>query len=441
MRVAVVGLWHLGCVTAACLSASGHDVIGVDTDEGTIAALRDGRAPLFEPGLDDLIAANLSTGRLAFSKDAAAVAGSEVVWITCDTPVDDDDRADVGSVVSRVVGLFPHLSDQTLVLISSQLPVGTTARFDELYAASGHAARVHFAYSPENLRLGKALNVFRQPDRVVVGLRHDADRARVSDLLAPITNRIEWMSIESAEMTKHALNAFLATSVAFANEIGALCEVTGADAKEVERGLKSESRIGSRAYLSPGAAFAGGTLARDLRFLAEQGATHHRPTLLLSAVRASNESHRHWAERRLLQELGDLRGQMIAVWGLTYKPGTDTLRRSSSVELCRALHGHGAMVRAHDPAVHVLPGDLAASIALAPTALDAVAGASALVVATEWPDYKLVNVDAVVRAMANPRVLDASRFLAASLGRDARVHYATVGAATSKMSSEVISGK
>jgi UDPglucose 6-dehydrogenase len=269
--------------------------------------------------------------------------------------------------------------------------------------------------------------VFRQPDRVVVGVRQQADRAKVSALLGPFTDQVEWMSVESAEMTKHALNAFLAMSVAFANEVGALCEVTGADAKEVERGLKSESRIGRRAYLAPGAAFAGGTLARDLQFLAEQGVRHHRPTLLLSAVRDSNEGHRLWAERRLQLELGELRGRTIAVWGLTYKPGTDTLRRSSSVTLCRRLSEAGARVRAHDPAVHALPADLQSCIELVSSPLDAVAGASALVVATEWPDYRAVAVEAVVRAMAEPCVVDAGRFLAASLGADSRVRYATVG--------------
>ena len=427
MKVGVVGLWHLGCVTAASLTAGGHDVAAVDFDADTIGRLRDGHAPVFEPGLDDAIAAGVKAGRLAFTVDPSGVSDCDVVWMTYDTPVDEDDRADVEFVVEQAARVFPAVRDGALVLVSSQLPVGTTARLERMFLAARPDAGVSFGYSPENLRLGKALAAFQQPDRVVVGLRHETDRPRVSALLAPFTDRVEWTSVESAEMTKHALNAFLATSVAFANEVATLCEVTGADAKEVERGLKSESRIGPGAYLSPGAAFAGGTLARDLVFLTELGERHQRPARLLSAARESNEAHKQWAAQRLRLELGELRGHRIAVWGLTYTPGTDTLRRSSAVELCRRLCEQGATVSVHDPAVKALPPDLTGRIELAPTALDALAGASALVVATGWPDYRSVDPSHVVAAMQRPCVLDASRFLAASLGRDPRIRYMTVG--------------
>lgn len=430
MNVAVVGLWHLGCVTAASLAVAGHDVIGIDFDAGTIGGLRDGRAPVFEPGLDDAIGVGAKAGRLTFTDDPAAVSDRDIVWVTYDTPVDDDDRADVEFVVAQVARVFSAVKDGALILASSQMPVGTIARLEQMFASARPGVRVSFGYSPENLRLGKALSVFQQPDRVVVGLRHDADRPRVVELLAPFTNRIEWMSVESAEMTKHALNAFLATCVAFANEIATLCEVTGADAKEVERGLKSESRIGPGAYLGPGGAFAGGTLARDLVFLSGLAEQHCRPARLLTSARESNDAHKQWAAHRLSLELGDLRGRRIAVWGLTYKPGTDTLRRSSAVELCRRLHDQGARVSAHDPAVKSLPPDLAEWIELAPTALDAVKGASALVVATPWPDYRAIDASQFVAAIApieQPCVLDASRFLAASLGSDPRVRYVTVG--------------
>lgn len=426
MNVAVVGLWHLGSVTAASLAVGGHDVVGVDFDADTIRGLRSGKAPVFEPGLDDAIATSMAAGRLSFSDDPTAVAACEIVWVTYDTPVDDDDRADVDFVVAQVGRVLPLLGDGALVLVSSQMPVGSIARLEQLLATIRPGARVTFGYSPENLRLGKALAVFQQPDRVVVGLRDDGDRARVVALLAPFTSRIEWMSVESAEMTKHALNAFLATCVTFANEIAMLCEVTGADAKEVERGLKSESRIGPGAYLGPGAAFAGGTLARDLMFLSQLAEQHQRPARLLAAARTSNDAHKQWAAQRLKLELGDLRGRRIAVWGLTYKPGTNTLRRSSAVELCKRLHDEGATVSAHDPAVTELPPDLS-WLQLAPTALDAAKGASALVVATPWPDYRNITAAQLVDVIDQPVVLDAARFLAVSLGADPRVRYVTVG--------------
>lgn len=415
MNVTVVGLWHLGSVTAACLAAAGHSVVGLDFDERTVQRLQAGQPPVSEPGLDAL----LKSPNLSFTTNIAeAVGDAHVVWITYDTPVDEDDRADVEFVVERATQLFPHLRDGTLVIVSSQLPVGTVRRLEE----ACRNKTVSFACSPENLRLGKAIEVFTKPDRVIVGVRGEADRARISELFRPFTDRIEWMSVESAEMTKHALNAFLATSVAFINEIAALCERVGADAKEVERGLKSETRIGPRAYLSPGGAFAGGTLARDIQFLTKVGAQHHVPTHLLASVKTSNDAHRQWVRRTLEALLGSLAGKTIAVWGLTYKPGTDTLRRSSAVELCQWLAQQGARVRAHDPAIKILPVELAKIIELAPSPADAVSGTAALVVATPWPDYLAVKV-------APPIVVDPNRFLAKTLGNNPRVRYAAVGKA------------
>ena len=198
-------------------------------------------------------------------------------------------------------------------------------------AALRPGARIEFAYSPENLRLGHAIEAFTKPDRIVIGTRGTHSRPRLAALFAPFSDRIEWMSVESAEMTKHALNAFLAASVAFINEIAAISERVGADAAEIARGLKTDARIGPRAYLSPGAAFAGGTLARDVIFLSRRGAELGVPLHLIPSVRESNEAHREWALRRLESVLGSVKGKTVAVWGLTYKPGTDTLRRSGSV--------------------------------------------------------------------------------------------------------------
>jgi UDPglucose 6-dehydrogenase len=431
VNVCVVGLWHLGTVTAACLAASGdHHVTGLDFDPSVIAYLSTGTPPLFEPGLEALVQSALASGHLAFTTDVAtAIQNADVVWIAYDTPVDDDDRMDVEFVVERTARLFSHLADNQLVLISSQVPVGTTHRIERMFASEAPSRTVTFGYSPENLRLGKAIDAFTHPDRIVIGVRTEADRVKASRLLRPFSDHIEWMSVESAEMTKHALNAFLASSITFINEIAALCERVGADATEVESGLKSEARIGPKAYLSAGGAFAGGTLARDVVFLSHLGEIHGVPTHMLSSIKASNDAHRHWAERRLSEVLGDVAESTVAVWGLTYKPGTDTLRRSSAVELCEWLRTRGAAVRAHDPAVRNLPRELSAYVQLADSALDAADGASALVVATPWPEYRdLAAVDVVAR-MARPLVLDASRFLDATLGASADIEYLSVGKA------------
>ena len=428
MKVCVLGLWHLGTVTAACLASGGHEVVGLDFDAATIQDLQAGKPPLFEPGLGELVAQGLLERRLSFTTDAAAaLAEAEIVWVAYDTPVDDDDRADVDFVIERVRRLFPHLRDGMLVLVSSQVPVGTTGRLEREYAESRPERKVSFACLPENLRLGKAISVFTRPDRVVAGVRSEQDTGRIRALFRPFTERIEWMTVESAEMTKHALNAFLALSITFANEIAALCEQMGADAKEVERGLKSEDRIGPKAYLAPGTAFAGGTLARDIAFLTAVGSARGLPNHLLAAVRMSNDAHRLWVGRTLVSLLGQAAGKNIAVWGLTYKPGTDTLRRSGSVELCRWLAGQGARVTAHDPAVRTLPGDLAREMTLCGTPLAALAGAEALVVATEWPEYRMVQPGEVLSIMAVPVVVDPNRFLVGTLGSDRRIRYAAVG--------------
>jgi len=406
--VAVQGLWHLGSVTLACLAQAGHRAIGIDGDPATVATLRAGKAPIAEPGLDALLAANAA--RIEVTADVSAAAPADVLWVTYDTPVDADDRADVDFVVARIEETLPVLRDDAIVLVSSQLPVGTAARLEATLRRVRPGSRIEVAVSPENLRLGKALEVFQQPDRVVVGVRSERAKARIAELLAPITSKIEWMSVESAEMTKHAINAFLAVSVTFANELAALCERVGADAKEVERGLKTEQRIGPRAYLSPGGAFAGGTLARDVAFLGALATQHGLAQPLLAGVRPSNEAHKGWALRRLQERLGTLAGATIGVWGLTYKPGTDTLRRSAAVELCRALVAAKARVLAWDPAVAAVPADLAIELVSDPGA--ALANASAVVVATEWPQLREVDLAALVPAMARPLVLDANRFLA-----------------------------
>jgi UDPglucose 6-dehydrogenase len=402
------------------MASAGHQVVGLDFEPQNIERLREGIPPIFEPGLEDLVQKGIRDGRLSFTTDIReAVEGIKVLWITYDTPVDDNDQADVPFVLDRVRQTLPQLRGQPLVLISSQLPAGSTRSLE--------TANATFAYSPENLRLGKAVAAFTQPDRVIAGVRNEQDRTVLKELFAAFTKQVEFMSVESAEMTKHALNAFLATSISFINEIAAICENVGADAKEVERGLKSEARIGPKAYLSPGGAFAGGTLARDIAFLTEIGTSKGVPTDLLSGVRTSNNKHREWARRRLQAVLGDLRGRTITVWGLTYKPGTDTLRRSSSIELCEWLSEKGARVQASDPAVKTLPPALAERIQLFDNPLSALDGSAALVVSTECPEFRQIDGQSIANGMRAPVVFDANRFLAKQLESRNDVRYFTVG--------------
>ena len=422
MNITVLGLWHLGCVTAACC-ARHFQVTGLDFDAANVARLNQGQAPLLEPGLNELLAARLAAKKLSFTDDpAAACAQADVLWLTYDTPVNSNDESDVDAVLTPLRRALPHLPAGALVLISAQLPVGTCAALEKEFS------QFNFAYSPENLRLGKALDAFEKAERVVVGLRSDAKKPLLTELFAPFTPQVLFMRTESAEMVKHSLNAFLAVSITFINEIARLCEHTGADAKEVSAGLKSEARIGPKAYLGPGGPFAGGTLARDVVTLTKLAATHGESIAVIPAIKHSNDLHRGWAGRRLQARLGDLRGKKIAVLGLTYTTNTDTLRRSAAVELCQQLLAAGAHVSAFDPAVKQLPAELAA-IQLAGDIAGVLTGANAVAVCTEWPQFRAADWPNLIGKLRSPVFVDANRFLDKELKNLPGVEHLSVGRA------------
>lgn len=423
MKIAVLGLWHLGCVTAACC-ARHFEAVGLDFDEDNVTRLQGGRAPLAEPGLDDALQAGLASGRLSFTSDIKKACGNtDLLWVTYDTPVDADDRADTEVVLKAIRRCVPALPKSALILLSSQLPVGTCRQLETEFGSAGY----RFAVSPENLRLGKALEIFSKPDRVIAGYRDARAKEQLTKLFVPFTSEIVWMRPESAEMTKHAINSFLALSITFMNELSCLCERTGADAKEVERGLKSESRIGPKAYLSPGGAFAGGTLARDVVTCIALAEKMGEPLDIFPAIKRSNDRHRQWGLRKLKQWFPRPPAEPIALLGLTYKPGTDTLRRSSAVELAHALHQLGFKVAAHDPSLSALPPELN-FVALAPDVSTLTREAAALVVCTEWPAFRERNDwPVLIATMRSAVVIDATRFLAKSLGEIPSLTYLTVG--------------
>jgi UDPglucose 6-dehydrogenase len=419
MNIVVLGMWHLGCVTAAC-AAKFESVTGLDLDPLVIRQLRQGKPPLFEPGLTELIDAGLQSGRLKFSDDpASACAEADLLWVCYDTPVDENDHPDLTPVFDGVRRCAAFLPPESLVLVSSQVPVGTCAELQKAHP------RFRFGYSPENLRLGKAIEIFLQSDRMILGVRTDQDAVAFAPLLNHFTNNLVVVGVESAEMIKHAINAFLASSITFMNEIARICERVGADAKEVERGLKSESRIGPGAYLSPGGPFAGGTLARDVVVLTEIARQKKEPLALIPAIKVSNDQHKRWAIQVLKAELGSLSGKLIAVLGVTYKPGTDTLRRSLAIELCRSLLDEGAQVRAYDPVVEALPEELS-EVTLSGDLNSVVERAAAMVICTEWPQIRAADWEKLCR---NNKlfIVDANGFLSATLKRCDGLTYRQVG--------------
>lgn len=403
-HLTVLGLWHLGCVTAACCAKHFH-VIGLDFDQKTVEILNSGKAPILEPGLDQLLAAGISSKTLSFtSSSEKACAEADVLWVCYDTPVDEHDESDVEFVLAKLRNAMSHLKGGALVLISSQLPVGTCLKLEKEFP------QFSIAYSPENLRLGRAIESFEKADRVIVGVRDDAKKELLQRLFAPFSSQIMFMRSESAEMVKHALNSFLALSITFINEIARLCEHVGADAKEVAAGLKSEPRIGARAYLGPGGPFAGGTLARDVVSLTKLAKAKNETLCVIPAIKESNDLHRGWAFAKLSDALGDLRGRRIGILGLTYTINTNTLRRSAAVDLCKRLLKAGALVSAFDPVIKTLPADLR-ELTLGGGVEEVVIGANAVVICTEWHQFRQADWPAIVHRMCDKIFVDANGFL------------------------------
>jgi UDPglucose 6-dehydrogenase len=427
MKVCVFGLWHLGCVTAACVAEAGHEVAALDTDGGIVERLREGVPPLFEPGLAELLMQGHAAGHLTFTTDVSAVAGADLVWVCHDTPVNEDDHADVAHVVDQVRATFPYLRDGTVVLVSAQLPVGTIAMLELALRKEAPGRAVDFACSPENLRLGQALAIFRNPGRIVVGVRTPRARQVLEPLLRQFCDSLIWTSIESAEMTKHALNAFLAVSVTFTNEIAAICEQVGADAIEVETALRSDPRVGPNAYVRPGPAFAGGTLARDIQFLSQIAQRVQVGAPLIGSVIPSNRAHRQWAINQLRRRLQPLQGRRIAVLGIAYKPGTDAIRRSAAIELLRDLVEEGAEVSAFDPAAGQLPRHFDNKVRLAPDIASALSGAASVVIATEWPEFRALAPADLAGVADGCLILDPSRHLDPAIAKDQRLTVISIG--------------
>lgn len=421
MKIGVVGLWHLGTVTAGCLGQAGFNVVAYDNDSSVINKLQNKQLPVFEPGLETI----LFNSAIHFTDNLSDLKDRDIIWITYDTPVDDEDNADVEYVTTQIKQLFSYLKNETLILISSQLPVGSTKQL-HLFAESQYPEKkLRFAYSPENLRLGKAIDIFTHPDRIVIGIEKEEDKNQLTQLLKNFSDNLIWMNIKSAEMTKHALNAFLATSVVFINELATICEKVGADAGEVEHGLKSEMRIGQKAYLKPGGAFAGGTLARDVIFLRKIGSNHSLSTPLFNAITESNESHKLWARHKVQEILNPLKGKTVTLLGLAYKPGTDTLRRSSAIETAHFLLQQGAKLQAYDPLIKSLPQEHQ-FIRLTATIYDALHNTDAIIITTECPEFRELTAQDFV-TLKNPLVLDPGSFLAKNLTNDTRIRYITVG--------------
>ena len=410
--IAAIGIWHLGETYSNGLAKIGHRVVGIDTNEKVVENLSKNIPPLPEPGLEELLKENQAADRLSYSTDFSKVAHCDVVWFTFDTPVNDEDEVDLSPIWDSLEKCIPHLREGVLIVISSQIPVGTSKKIQALIREKRPELHFEYAYTPENLRLGEALRCFLEPGRVVVGADTEEAFKMMEEIFSPLHVEMVRMAPPSAEMAKHALNAFLATSLSFINDIADACEKSGADVLDVVRALRSDARIGQKAFLGPGLGFSGGTLGRDLvalmRFSKEEGFT----VPVIEAAFFKNRSREGAAIEKLVKALGVVNGKIIAIFGLTYKPGTRTLRRSKSLAIAKELARRGAHLRLHDPAVleEELPKIQNAVFSRDP--YEASKGSEAIVLVTPWPEFKTLDLVKLSEGMVGKRVfLDTGNLL------------------------------
>ena len=410
MKITVIGTGYVGLVVGACLSETGNDVACADLDVAKIDGLKRNVLPIYEPGLEEYVERNQASGRLTFTTDvAAAIAGAEVIFIAVGTPPDEDGSADLKHVLAVAESIGRHAKREVVIITKSTVPVGTA---DKVAAVIRPliAHPFHMCSNPEFLKEGAAVDDFMKPDRVVIGVDSDFARARVGELYAPFVRTgkpIIFMDIPSAEMTKYAANAMLATRISFMNEIANLCEKVGANVDLVRKGIGSDSRIGP-AFLFPGPGYGGSCFPKDVKALMKTSEERGAPMGVLRAVEDANDRQKLRLFEKVREALGgDVRGRRIALWGLAFKANTDDMRESPSLPLIDALLAAGATVVAHDPAaMHETERRLGDRIAYAKTNYDAITGADALVIVTDWNEYRFPDFSRISAALRTPVVVD-----------------------------------
>ncbi len=411
MRIAMIGTGYVGLVSGACFSEFGIEVTCVDKDAGRVAELVAGRMPIYEPGLDSLVAANVQAGRLVFSTDvAAAVAGADAVFIAVGTPSRrGEDAADVSFVHGAAREVAGALAGYTVVVTKSTVPVGTGREVEGILRQANPGADVDVASNPEFLREGSAINDFMRPDRVIVGAESERAREVLREIYRPLflsETPVVFTTLETAELAKYAANAFLATKVTFINEIADLCERVGAQIDDVAKAMGLDGRIG-RKFLHPGPGFGGSCFPKDTLALAHTASAVGVPARIVEATVAANQARKEaMADRVIAACGGDVAGKAIAVLGLTFKPNTDDMREAPSLEIIPRLQRAGAAVRAHDPQGMAAARKLLADVTWCATPYGAVEGAHALVLVTEWNAYRLLDLDRVRGLMATPLLVD-----------------------------------
>ena len=411
MRVVMIGTGYVGLVTGTCFADLGHDVICVDNDAAKIDRLRNGEIPIFEPGLEDMVKHNMRAKRLSFTTSyAQAIPDCEAVFIAVGTPTKETDgSADLSAVYSVAKELAKHLNGYTVVIDKSTVPVGTGAEVDAIIRAENPTAEFDVASNPEFLREGTAIDDFMKPDRVVIGIESERPRKVMQTLYHPLTlheTPMIYTSRATAELTKYAANAFLATKVTFINEIADICERVGADVQDISRGIGLDSRIGPK-FLQAGAGFGGSCFPKDTLALTSTARKVGTPTLIVEAVmEANNERKQRMAQKIIVACGGDLEGKTLGILGVTFKPNTDDMRDAPSLDIVPLLQASGAKIRAYDPEGMGEARKYLSNIEWVSDAYSVMPNADALLVLTEWNEFRVLDFERIKSLLKAPLIID-----------------------------------
>ena len=436
MKITVIGTGYVGLVTGACLSDVGIEVTCVDIDQNKIDGLKNGILPIYEPGLKEIVERNYAKGRLHFSTDLSeAIQGSAAAFIAVGTPPGEDGSADLKYVLAVADQIGKTMTDYLVVITKSTVPVGTAEKVRGAVANALDLRDVDFGFdvasNPEFLKEGAAIDDFMKPDRIVVGVDSDDAQKIMDKLYRPFTlngHPVIFMDIPSAEMTKYAANAMLATKISFMNDIANLCEKMGADVNWVRKGIGSDPRIGNK-FIYPGIGYGGSCFPKDVKALARTGRENGHTMRILEAVEAVNDDQKSVLFNKINAYFGgDLRGKTVAFWGLSFKPNTDDMREAPSIVLANLLLKAGASVRAYDPvAMEEAKHDLGDTITYCESDMDAVQGADALALITEWTEFRVPNWEKVGAAMKTKVVFDGRNLYRSAIVAEAGFDYYGIG--------------
>ncbi len=434
MKIAMVGAGYVGLVSGACLADFGHDVVCIDKDPDKIERLRNGAMPIYEPGLAELVGANVKAGRLSFSTELAnTIGGADAIFIAVGTPSRrGDGHADLSFVYAVASEIGEHLKNPAVIVTKSTVPVGTGDEVERILRDSGTKARFSVVSNPEFLREGAAINDFKRPDRIVIGAEDDFGRQVMNEVYRPLfLNRapIMFTGRRSAELIKYAANAFLATKITFINEMADLCEKVGADVQDVARGIGLDNRIGPK-FLHPGPGYGGSCFPKDTLALLKTAEDHDSPIRIVEAVVKVNDSRKRAMGRKVIEALGGqeaARGKRVAMLGLTFKPNTDDMRDAPSLSIALALLDGGVQVVAFDPEGMETARPLMADVNMAADPYEACRGADAVALVTEWDAFRALDLKRIKSLVKAPVLVDLRNVYNPQEMREAGFTYIGIG--------------